>query len=84
MAQQASMSLVLASVDATALLCQQQMLVTFFVYLVVIGLLYMAYPDGCQHEFTFLPRLRPYPMRGRRLLYAGHNQQGHSFYRLMD
>jgi hypothetical protein len=36
--------------------------------LVVIGLLYMAYPDGSQHKFTFLPRLRPYPMRGHRLL----------------
>ncbi len=30
-----------------------------FVDLVVIGLLYMAYHDGCRHKFTFLPRLRP-------------------------
>ena len=35
---------------------------------VMIGLLYMAYPDGCWHTFTFLPRLRPYPMKGHRLL----------------
>ncbi len=36
--------------------------------LVVIGLLYKAYPNGCGHKFTFLPRLRPDPMRGHRLL----------------
>ncbi len=35
---------------------------------VVIGLLYMAYPNGCQHTLTFQPRLRPYPMKGHRLL----------------
>ena len=35
---------------------------------VVIGLLYMAYSDGNWHKFTFLPRSRPYPMRGHRLL----------------
>ncbi len=29
-----------------------------------IGLLYMAYPNGCQHNITFLLRLRPYPVRG--------------------
>ena len=28
--------------------------------LVMIGLVYMAYPSGSQHEYTFLPRLRPY------------------------
>ena len=37
--------------------------------LVVIGLLYMAYPDG-RHKLIFLPRLRPYPMRGHWLLNA--------------
>jgi len=31
--------------------------------------LYMAYPDGCRHKTIFLPRLRPYPVRGHRLLY---------------
>jgi len=36
---------------------------TGFGYSVLIGLLYKAYPDGCQ-----LLRLRPYPMRGYRLL----------------
>ena len=30
----------------------------------MICLVYMAYPDGCQHEFTFLPRQRPYPGKG--------------------
>jgi len=39
-----------------------------FLSLVMIGLLYMAYPDGCLPKFTFLPRLTPYPMRGHRLL----------------
>ncbi len=29
----------------------------------VIGPLYMAYPNSCRHKFTFLPRLRPYPVR---------------------
>ena len=32
--------------------------------LVVIGLLYMAYPNGCWHEITFLLRLRPLPVKG--------------------
>jgi hypothetical protein len=36
--------------------------------LVVIGLVYKAYPDGCRHKYTFLPRLRPYPVRGHQLL----------------
>ena len=40
----------------------------FFVDLVVIGILYVACPDGCWLQFTLLPRLRPYPMRGHRLL----------------
>jgi len=35
--------------------------------LVVIGLVYKAYPDGCRHKHTLLPRLRPYPVRGHRL-----------------
>ena len=38
--------------------------------LVVIGLSYMAYPDGCRHDCTFLPGPRPYPMRGQRLLWV--------------
>ena len=33
--------------------------------LVVVGLLYMAYPNGFQHEMTLLQRLRPYPMRAQ-------------------
>ena len=32
---------------------------------VLFDLLYLAYPKGCQHKFTFLPRLRPYSMRGQ-------------------
>ena len=38
--------------------------------LVVIGLLYVAYPDGSQHNITFLPRLRPYPVRGHHQKYT--------------
>jgi len=34
----------------------------------MIGLVYKAYPDGCRHKYTYLPRLRPYPVRGHRLL----------------
>ena len=34
-------------------------------YLVLIGLFYKAYPNGCQQV---LLRLRPYPVRGHRLL----------------
>ncbi len=37
--------------------------------LVVIGLLYIAHPDGGWHELMFLPRLRPYPVRGHSPLY---------------
>jgi len=37
--------------------------------LVLIGLLYKAHPNGCQHRLQILPRLRPYPMRGHRLLW---------------
>ncbi len=29
-----------------------------------------GYPDGCQHRLQTLLRLRPYPMRGRRLLWV--------------
>jgi len=36
--------------------------------LVVIGLVYKAYPDGCRHKYTFLPKPRPYPVRGHWLL----------------
>lgn len=35
--------------------------------LVVDDVLYMAYPDGCQHTFTLLPRLRPHSGRGPRV-----------------
>ena len=28
--------------------------------LLVVGLLYMAYPNGCRHKLTFLPRLKPW------------------------
>ncbi len=38
---------------------------------VVIGLMYMAYPDDCRHTLSSLPRLRPYPTRGHWLLSAG-------------
>ena len=38
------------------------------ILVLVIGLLYMAYPNGCRHKHTCLPRLRPYPMRGHRFL----------------
>ena len=34
------------------------------------GLVYKVYPNGCRHEYTFLPRLRPCPWRGHWLLYA--------------
>jgi len=30
----------------------------------------MAYPNGCRRYFTILPRLRPCPVRGHRLLYG--------------
>ncbi len=35
---------------------------SFSFFIVVIGVLYMPYPDGCRHVLTLLPRLRPYPM----------------------
>ena len=44
-------------------LCIQYILCAFFC-LVVIGLLYTAVPDGCQHQITFLLRLRPHPCEG--------------------
>ncbi len=34
--------------------------------LIVIGLLYKAYPNGCQHRLQVLLMLRPYPVRGHR------------------
>ena len=40
--------------------------------LVLIGLLYKAYPDGCQHGLQILLRLRPYPMKRDRLLYIAY------------
>ena len=43
-------------------------IMTPFYSLVVIGLVYKAYPDGCRHKYAFLPRLRPCPVRGHRLL----------------
>ncbi len=36
--------------------------------LVVFSLSYMAHPNGCWHRLTFLLRLRPYSVRGHRLL----------------
>ncbi len=39
-----------------------------FFDLVLIGRLYKAYLDGCQHRLQILLRLRPYPMRGHWLL----------------
>ena len=36
---------------------------------VLIGLLDIACPNGCWHQFTCLPRLRPYPVQEHRLLY---------------
>ena len=38
--------------------------------LVMTGLVYMAYPDGCQHRCTVMSRLRPYPMRWHWLSYT--------------
>ena len=38
--------------------------------LVMIGLLYKLTRDGCQHRLQILLRLRPYPMRGHRLLHT--------------
>ena len=37
---------------------------TFAFSLIVISLLYMAYPDGAWHNITFLLRPRPAPRRG--------------------
>ena len=34
----------------------------------LIGILYNAYPDGCQHRLHVLLRLRPYPVRVHQLL----------------
>ena len=36
----------------------------FNVHLVMIGLLYKVYHSGCWRKFTYLPRLRPYPVGG--------------------
>lgn len=38
-------------------------------HLVLLGLLYKAYPDCCQHRLQIVLRLRPYPVRRHRLLY---------------
>lgn len=32
--------------------------------LIVIGLLYKAYSNGCRHVYTLLPRFKPYPGGG--------------------
>ncbi len=37
--------------------------------LILIGLLYKAHPDGCQHRLQILLRPRPYPIRGHWLLH---------------
>ncbi len=39
----------------------------------MIGLVYLAYPGGCRHKFTFLPRLRPYPIKSHSFLQAEGN-----------
>lgn len=45
--------------------CSQQWLSAWrCFYVVETGLVYMAYLSGCWHEFMFLLRLRPYPMKG--------------------
>ena len=36
----------------------------------MIGLLYKADPNACRHEYTFLPRLWPYPVIGHWLQHA--------------
>ena len=36
---------------------------------VMMGLVHKAHPDGCRHDYTFLPRLWPYLVRGHQLLY---------------
>lgn len=36
--------------------------------LLIIGLLYMAYPSGCWHKLIFLQGLRLYPISGQWLL----------------
>ena len=41
----------------------------------MIGLLYEAYPNGCRHVETFLPKLRPYPVWGALLL--AHAEAAH-------
>ncbi len=40
----------------------------------LIGLLYKAHPDGCQHRLHILLRLRPCPMRGHQPLCVLHTQ----------
>ena len=49
-----------------ALPCHSQAHVLGFAFLqlVVIGLLYMAYANGSRDKIIFVPRLRPYPMKG--------------------
>ena len=39
-----------------------------YIVVVVIGLMYMAYPMVAGITFLSLPRLRPYPMRDHRLM----------------
>jgi len=46
-----------------------ELLLVYDVTSVMTGLVYKAYPNGCQRKYTFLPRLRPYPLRGHWLLY---------------
>ncbi len=60
----------LALVITQVLLCQACCccVCTQILNLVLIGLLYKAYPFYCQHRFTNLLRLRPHPVRGHRLL----------------
>ncbi len=52
----------LAAVRQAAVRCS-----VLYIYMVIIGLLYKAYPNVCQQV---LLRPRPYSVRGHRLLYA--------------
>ncbi len=48
---EAALGLIVAVISSTRLLC---LLLWGALILVVIGLLYMANPDSCRHESTFL------------------------------
>ena len=54
---------------AASVMPSPQNTMTLLISLVAIGLLYMAFPDGCQCKLTLLPRLRPYPVRRHQFLF---------------